>query len=96
LADLERSNPEALERNPEMRALLERNVREGEEAADELADHEEGLTLERIGDYAGHSASYVTERYRHLLEGHEREAAETLDAYLDRADTAARLAQIEG
>jgi hypothetical protein len=32
-----------------------------------------GLTLERIGDYVGHSSLYMTDRYRHLLEGHEAE-----------------------
>jgi integrase len=46
-----------------------------------------GLSLERIGDYVGHSSTYMTDRYRHLLEGHEAEAAQLLDAYLDRAGT---------
>ena len=48
--------------------------------------HDAGLTLERIGDYVGHSSTYMTDRYRHLLEGHEQEAARLLDAYLARAD----------
>jgi integrase len=43
-----------------------------------------GLTLERIGDYVGHSSTYMTDRYRHLLDGHEAEAASVLDAYLER------------
>jgi integrase len=55
---------------------------------------ESGSTLERIGDYVGHSSTYMTERYRHLLDGHEAEAAAQLDAYLERADTAARIAQV--
>jgi integrase len=43
-----------------------------------------GFTLERIGDYVGHSSAYMTDRYRHLLEGHEAEATERLDSYLTR------------
>jgi integrase len=41
-----------------------------------------GFSLERIGDYVGHSSAYMTDRYRHLLDGHEAEAANLLDAYL--------------
>ncbi len=41
-----------------------------------------GFSLERIGDYVGHSSSYMTDRYRHLIEGHEQEAADIMDAYL--------------
>jgi integrase len=33
--------------------------------------HAAGLSLERIGDYVGHSSAYMTDRYRHLLAGHE-------------------------
>jgi hypothetical protein len=47
-----------------------------------------GLSLERIGDYVGHSSTYVTDRYRHLLDGHEAEAARLLDDYLERANGA--------
>jgi hypothetical protein len=36
----------------------------------------------------------MTDRYRHLLEGHEAEAAKLLDEYLVRADTAARVAHV--
>ncbi|MGZ4357513.1 MAG: tyrosine-type recombinase/integrase, partial [Gaiellaceae bacterium] len=43
-----------------------------------------GFSLERIGDYVGHSSTFMVDRYRHLLDGHEREAADTLDAYLAR------------
>lgn len=57
--------------------------------------HDAGLSLERIGDYIGHTSASMTDRYRHLLEGHEREAAEQLDAYLARADSEARLAQLK-
>lgn len=57
--------------------------------------HDAGMSLERIGDYVGHSSTYMTDRYRHLLEGHEAEAARMLDAYLSRADTDSRLAQLD-
>lgn len=33
--------------------------------------HAAGLSLERIGDYVGHTSAYMTDHYRHLLEGHE-------------------------
>jgi integrase len=58
--------------------------------------HDAGLNLERIGDYVGHSSAYMTDRYRHLLDGHEAEAARLLDAYLARADSAARIDQLDG
>jgi integrase len=44
--------------------------------------HEAGVPLERIGDYVGHSTTYMTDRYRHLLEGSEERDAAKLDAYL--------------
>lgn len=47
--------------------------------------HDAGFTLERIGDYVGHSSAYMTDCYRHLLDGHEAEAATKLDQYLDAA-----------
>jgi hypothetical protein len=54
-----------------------------------------GLTLERIGDYVGHSSTYMVDRYRHLLEGHEDEAHRLLDDYLARTDTASRIEQLD-
>jgi integrase len=57
--------------------------------------HNAGLSLERIGDYVGHASTYMTDRYRHLLEGHEAEAARLLDEYLARADTRGRLEQLD-
>jgi integrase len=54
-----------------------------------------GLSLERIGDYVGHSSAYMTDRYRHLLEGHEREAGAALDSFLAGAATASRVRQLE-
>jgi integrase len=47
--------------------------------------HDAGFSLERIGDYVGHSSAYMTDAYRHLLEGHEAEAAERFEDYLNRA-----------
>ena len=44
--------------------------------------HDAGFTLERIGDYVGHSSTYMTDRYRHLIEGHEAEAASMFEEYL--------------
>jgi hypothetical protein len=46
--------------------------------------HDAGPSLERIGDYVGHASAYMTDRYRHLLEGHEQQAAQALDDYLSR------------
>ncbi len=42
----------------------------------------------------GH-ATITLDRYGHLMRRNEAEAADLLDAYLERADTAARLAQLE-
>jgi integrase len=47
--------------------------------------HDAGFSLERIGDYVGHSSAYMTDAYRHLIEGHEAEAAERFEDYLTRA-----------
>jgi integrase len=41
-----------------------------------------GCSLEEIGDYVGHSSTYMTDHYRHLLEGQRELAAERLDTYL--------------
>ncbi len=56
--------------------------------------HDAGFSLERIGDYVGHSSAYMVDRYRHLLEGHEAEAAERFDAYIDRQAGAQRGARL--
>jgi integrase len=45
--------------------------------------HDAGFSLERIGEYVGHSSAYMTDAYRHLLDGHEAEAAERFEDYLD-------------
>jgi integrase len=39
-----------------------------------------GCSLEEIGDYVGHSSTYMTDRYRHLLPHQRKQAAERLDA----------------
>jgi len=45
--------------------------------------------------YMGHSGVSITfDRYGHLFPGNEDEAAALLGAYLDRANTQARLAQL--
>jgi integrase len=55
-----------------------------------------GVNAKALSAYMGHSTISITyDRYGHLLPGNEAEAADLLDAYLARADTAARLAQIE-
>jgi integrase len=48
--------------------------------------HAAGIPLERIGDYVGHSSSYMTDRYRHLIEGQRDADAERFDALLALAD----------
>lgn len=58
-----------------------------------------GFSLERIGDYVGHSSTFMVDRYRHLLDGHEQEAADVLDAYLAKrtgAQTGAHLTAVGG
>jgi hypothetical protein len=43
----------------------------------------------------GHAGVAITlDRYAKLFERHEQETLEKLDAFLERADTAARLAQV--
>jgi integrase len=54
-----------------------------------------GVNAKALSSYMGHSSITITlDRYGHLMPGSEDEAAELLDAYLVRADTAARLAQV--
>jgi integrase len=52
--------------------------------------HAAGNSLEEIGDFVGHSTTYMVERYRHLLEGQRERAADRLDAFLTGAQTGAR------
>ena len=55
-----------------------------------------GVNAKALSTYMGHASITITlDRYGHLIPGNEDEAAGLLDAYLERADTAARLAQVE-
>jgi integrase len=47
--------------------------------------HAAGRSLEEIGDYVGHSSTYMADRYRHLLDGARSDAAAALDALLEGA-----------
>ena len=50
-----------------------------------------GIPLERIGDYVGHSSTYMVDHYRHLIEGQREADRRRMDDFLARADTEARL-----
>jgi hypothetical protein len=52
--------------------------------------HAAGCSLEEIGDFVGHSSSYMTDRYRHLLEGQRDRAAERLETFLTGTQTGAQ------
>jgi integrase len=43
--------------------------------------HAFGLSLEEIGDYVGHTTTYMTDRYRHLVKGQREAAALKLAAF---------------
>ena len=54
-----------------------------------------GVNAKALSTYMGHANIAITlDRYGHLMPGNEDEAAGLLDAYLARADTKARLAQV--
>jgi integrase len=55
-----------------------------------------GINPKLISTYMGHANISITlDRYGHLMANAEAETASQFDAYLSRADTAGRLAQIE-
>ena len=55
-----------------------------------------GVQAKALSVYMGHANIAITlDRYGHLMPGNEGEAAGLLDAYLARADTAGRLAQLD-
>jgi integrase len=56
-----------------------------------------GVDAKALSTDMGHSSITITiDRYGHLFPGNEDEAAGLLDAYLERANTKARLAQVDG
>lgn len=55
--------------------------------------HAASRSLEEIGDYVGRSSAYMTDRYRHPLDGQREEAAAALDAFLTRSTGAITGAQ---
>ena len=56
-----------------------------------------GVNAKALSEYMGHANISITlDKYAHLMPGNEDEAAALLDAYLERANTAARLAQLSG
>jgi integrase len=55
-----------------------------------------GVNAKALATYMGHASVTITyDRYGHLMPGNESEAAALLAAYLARADTKARLAQLD-
>ena len=55
-----------------------------------------GVNAKSLSVYMGHSSITITlDRYGHLFEGNENEAAKLLDDFLVRSDSEARKAQIE-
>jgi len=56
-----------------------------------------GVNAKALSSYLGHASITITlDRYGHLMPGSEDEAAGFLDAYLERANTKARLAAVAG
>jgi integrase len=54
-----------------------------------------GVNAKTLSRCMGHHSIVITlDLYGHLMPGNENEAAGLLDAYLQRADTAARVAQL--
>jgi len=55
-----------------------------------------GINAKALSTYMGHSSIAITfDPYGHLMPGYMDEAAGILDAYLARADTAARVGQLD-
>jgi integrase len=55
-----------------------------------------GVNAKALSEYMGHANISITlDLYGHLMPGSEEEAAALLDAYLERADTVARVAVLE-
>jgi|tagenome__1003787_1003787.scaffolds.fasta_scaffold20979081_5 integrase len=55
-----------------------------------------GVNAKALSTYMGHaSIGFTYDRYGHMMPGNEAEAAAALDALMDRADTASRLAALD-
>ena len=55
-----------------------------------------GLNAKTIATYMGHSSvAFSQDRYGHLLPENEAEAADAIDAFLERANSAGRIEQLE-
>jgi integrase len=52
-----------------------------------------GVALERAGDYAGHSSTGITNRYRHLRDGRRADDVALVNAFL--ASAAAAMLEVE-
>ena len=56
-----------------------------------------GVNAKALSSYLGHASISITfDRYGHLMPGSESEAVDVVDAYLERANTKARLEQLSG
>ena len=56
-----------------------------------------GVNAKALSTYMGHSGISITsDRCGHLIPGNENEAAALADAYLERANTTARVAALDG
>jgi hypothetical protein len=63
----------------------------------EASGKRHGVNAKALSAYLGHASITITlDRYGHLIPGSEDEAAGLLDAYLERANTKARLAAVTG
>jgi len=55
-----------------------------------------GVNGKTLSEYMGHASISITlDIYAKLIEGHGKANADLLDAYLERADSSARIAQLE-
>jgi len=55
-----------------------------------------GVNAQALTKYMGHASVTITyDRYGHLMPGNEEEAAARLDAYLERANTRARVEALD-
>ena len=53
--------------------------------------HDAGVSLDRIADYAGHSSTGITNRYRHLRDGRRADDVALVNAHLAREFEQAQL-----